>query len=71
MAHALSADGEREFLDEQGCLQEKPVVSEGHAVDDDDGFLDENISLIEENARLRGLVVKLTDIILKNVVDQN
>ena len=69
MAHALSADGEREFLDEQGCLQEQPVV-EGPAVDDD-GFLDENISLIEENARLRGLVVKLTDIILKNVVDQN
>jgi hypothetical protein len=70
MAHALSADGGREFLDEQGCLQEQPVVGEGHSVDDD-GFLDENISLIEENARLRGLVVKLTDIILKNVVDQN
>ena len=28
------------------------------------------LSLLEENARLRGLVVKLTDIILRNVADR-
>jgi hypothetical protein len=27
-------------------------------------------SLIEENARLRGLVVKLSDLVLRNVVDR-
>ena len=29
------------------------------------------LSLLEENARLRGLVVRLSTIILKNVIDQN
>jgi len=29
------------------------------------------MSLLEENARLRALVVKLSDIVLRNVVDQN
>jgi len=28
------------------------------------------LSLLEENARLRGLVIKLTDIILRNVADR-
>jgi len=28
------------------------------------------VSLLEENARLRGLVVKLTDLILRNVADR-
>jgi hypothetical protein len=28
------------------------------------------ISLLEENARLRGLVLRLTDMILRNVVEQ-
>jgi hypothetical protein len=31
---------------------------------------DDVISLLEENARLRGLVVKLSDIIIKNIADQ-
>ena len=70
MRHAYPANGEREFLEEQGCLREPPMEGEEHAVDEE-GFSDDDISLIEENARLRGLVVKLTDIILKNVVDQN
>ena len=69
MKHAYPVTGEREFLDEQGCLLEQPMAGD-HAVDEE-GFSDDNISLIEENARLRGLVVKLTDIILKNVVDRN
>jgi hypothetical protein len=31
---------------------------------------DDILSLLEENARLRGLVVKLSDIIIKNIADQ-
>ena len=31
----------------------------------------ERTSLLEENARLRALVVKLSDLVLRNVVDQN
>ena len=31
----------------------------------------ERMSLLEENVRLRALVVKLSDIVLRNVVDQN
>ena len=30
----------------------------------------ERVSLIEENARLRALVVKLSDIVLRNVVER-
>jgi hypothetical protein len=37
---------------------------------DDDETSDSIMSLLEENARLRGLVVKLTDLILKNVADR-
>ncbi len=36
----------------------------------DDEHGDEVLSLLEENARLRGLVVKLSNIILRNVADQ-
>jgi hypothetical protein len=38
--------------------------------DADDEHSDGVLSLLEENARLRGLVVKLTDLILKNVTDR-
>jgi hypothetical protein len=31
----------------------------------------ERASLLEENARLRALVVKLSDLVLRSVVDQN
>jgi hypothetical protein len=31
---------------------------------------DDVLSLLEENARLRGLVVKLSDIIIKSIADQ-
>ena len=42
--------------------------------DEDEGW-DTNVdadlvSLLEENARLRALVVRLSDLVLKNVVDQ-
>ena len=35
----------------------------------DDEHTDDVVSLLEENARLRKLVVKLSEIILRNVVD--
>jgi hypothetical protein len=43
--------------------------------DDDDGWdgdTDGNdlVALLEENARLRALVVRLSDLVLKNVIDQ-
>ena len=43
--------------------------------DDDDGWdsdTDSNdlVALLEENARLRALVVRLSDLVLKNVIDQ-
>ena len=36
----------------------------------DENSEDDIVSLLEENARLRGLVVKLSDLVLRNVVDQ-
>jgi hypothetical protein len=41
--------------------------------DDDDADLDSDtalVSLLEENARLRALVVQLSDLVLRNVVGQ-
>jgi hypothetical protein len=35
-----------------------------------DEYGDEVLSLLEENARLRGLVVKLSSLILRNVAEQ-
>jgi hypothetical protein len=67
MGPAYPPDGKREFLDEQGCLEETPLRDE---YDSDDERSDDVVSLLEENARLRGLVVKLTDLILRNVADR-
>jgi hypothetical protein len=67
MGPAYSPDGKREFLDEQGCLEEPPLRDD---YDSDDDRPDDVVSLLEENARLRGLVVKLTDLILRNVTDR-
>ena len=36
---------------------------------DDDGSDDDIVSLLEENARLRKLVVRLSEIVLRNVAD--
>jgi hypothetical protein len=36
----------------------------------DDDHSDDVVSLLEENARLRKLVVKLSEVILRNVVDR-
>ena len=49
-------------------------ASSSHRDDDDTGWDNdvdsELVSLLEENARLRALVVRLSDLVLKNVVDQ-
>ena len=46
-----------------------PVQSDEDA-DWDAGMDTDVLSLLEENARLRALVVRLSDLVLKSVVDQ-
>jgi hypothetical protein len=67
MRPAYPPDGKREFLDEQGCLEETPLRGQ---YDSNDDRSDDVVSLLEENARLRGLVVRLTGLILRNVADR-
>ena len=67
MGPAYPTDGKQELLDEEGCLDESLLHDEGFA---DDEHSDDIVSLLEENARLRGIVIKLTDIILKSVADR-
>lgn len=67
MAIAYRLDGKREFRDEQECPHEQALRDDEHM---DEDCSDSALSLLEENARLRGLVVKLTDLILKNVAEQ-
>jgi hypothetical protein len=67
MGIANPQDKKHEFADEQECLDQSLLRDED---DMDDEQSDDVLSLLEENARLRGLVVKLTDLILKNVADR-
>ena len=46
----------------QNSLDESPLPG--------DESTDDVLSLLEENARLRGLVVKLSNLILRNVADR-
>jgi len=49
------------------------AASSPHAAEDtgwDNDIDNELVSLLEENARLRALVVRLSDLVLKNVIDQ-
>jgi len=67
MGPAHQPDSKREALDEQECFDESLLR--------DEDFMDDEhsvgmTSLLEENARLRGLVVKLTSLILKSVTDR-
>jgi hypothetical protein len=66
MGPAHPPDSTQEFLDEPECFDE--------SLRDEDGMDDEHsvgvTSLLEENARLRRLVVKLTSLILKSVTDR-
>ena len=53
----------------------KPYSGSSSVHDDEDADMDAEIdnglvSLLEENARLRALVVQLSDIVLRNVVGQ-
>ena len=50
-------------------IEENPVRGDGLSVGHDD-HADDMLSLLEENARLRGLVVKLSNLILRNVAEQ-
>ena len=50
-------------------IEENPVREDGPSAGDDDQA-DDMLSLLEENARLRGLVVKLSSLILRNVAEQ-
>ena len=67
MGPAYPPDSKKEFLEDQGCLDESLLRDDEFA---DGEHSDDIVSLLEENARLRGIVVKLTGIILRNVADQ-
>jgi len=67
MGRVYPPDSKQEFLDTQEGVDEPPLRGEEY---EDDECSDGVLSLLEENARLRGLVVKLTDLILRRVADQ-
>jgi len=67
MGRVYPQDSKQEFLDKQEGLDEPPLSGEDY---DEDECSDGVLSLLEENARLRGLVVKLTEIILRNVAER-
>jgi len=67
MEPAYPPESKQEFLDEQECLGESPLRGEEYR---DDEHSDGVTSLLEENARLRGLVVKLTNLILRSVANR-
>jgi hypothetical protein len=67
MGRVYPPDSKQEFLDKKEGLDEPPLRGEEY---DDDECSDGVLSLLEENARLRGLVVKLTEIILRSVAER-
>ena len=67
MRPAYPPDRKQKFLHELPLDNDLPLDDEHDAEDETS---DSVMSLLEENARLRGLVVKLTDLILKNVADR-
>jgi hypothetical protein len=67
MGRVYPRDSKQEFLDKQEGPDQSPLRGEEY---EDDECSDGVLLLLEENARLRGLVVKLTEIILKNVADR-
>ena len=53
------------------ALQERDTSSFGPDDFTDDDYSDDDVvSLLEENARLRKLVVRLSEIVLRNVADE-
>jgi hypothetical protein len=67
MGPAYPPNRKQKFLHELPPDNDLPLDDEH---DSDDETSDSIMSLLEENARLRGLVVKLTDLILKNVAER-
>lgn len=67
MGPAYPPDRKQEFRDELEYLNELPLHDEDYA---DDDHSDGVTSLLEENARLRALVVRLTGLVLKSVAER-
>jgi hypothetical protein len=67
MGHANPPHSPQEHLDGSQLLDESTLGCGEYA---DDEHTSRVLSLIEENARLRGLVVKLSEVILRNVMDK-
>jgi hypothetical protein len=67
MGPAYPPDSKQQFLDEQEYFDESPLRDEDYK---DDEHSDGVTSLLEENARLRALVVRLTDLVLRSVADR-
>jgi len=67
MGPAYPPDSKQQFRDDPQCLNGSRLPDEEYSDDEHSGGV---TSLLEENARLRGLVVKLTDLILKNVANR-
>ena len=67
MGRVYPPDSKQELLDAQEGVDELPLRGEEY---EDDDCSDGVLSLLEENARLRGLVVKLTEIILRSVAER-
>jgi hypothetical protein len=67
MGRVYPPDSKQDFLDKPECPDEAPLRGEEY---EDDECSDGVLSLLEENARLRGLVVKLTEIILRSVAER-
>jgi hypothetical protein len=67
MARVDPPDRKQARLERQEGLDESPLRGEEY---EDDECSKGVLSLLEENARLRGLVVKLTEIILRSVADR-
>jgi hypothetical protein len=57
--------------DDDYMAEIRPLLEENTRADKSDAeYTNDVSSLLEENAQLRGLVVKLSNIILRNVADQ-
>jgi len=62
---------ETPLRDDDYMAEIRPLLEENTQEDKSDAeYTNDVTSLLEENAHLRGLVVKLSNIILRNVTDQ-
>jgi hypothetical protein len=63
MGNAYPASGNRKPYSSSSSAREDPAWDQEADTD--------RVSLVEENARLRALVVQLSNLVLRNVVDQH